>query len=55
MWPTDARTSKPSPRNFEIVFAFAGDSTITRALGMLFHRGVKYGLDKDICFSSNAL
>ena len=29
MWPTEARTSNVSPRNFEIVFAFAGDSTTT--------------------------
>src|SRR3954465_6909132 len=28
-WPTEARTSNPLPRNLEIVFAFAGDSTMT--------------------------
>jgi hypothetical protein len=32
MCPTDARTSKPLPRYFSIVFALAGDSTITSAL-----------------------
>src|SRR5690349_9487790 len=30
MWPIEARTSKSLPRNFSMVFAFAGDSTITR-------------------------
>lgn len=29
MCPTDARTVYPLPRYFSIVFAFAGDSTIT--------------------------
>src|SRR3989344_6955642 len=29
MCPTDARTVKPEPRYFSIVFALAGDSTIT--------------------------
>jgi hypothetical protein len=29
MCPIDARTSKPLPRYFSIVFALAGDSTIT--------------------------
>src|SRR6478735_6132855 len=33
-WPTDARTSYALPRNLEMVFAFAGDSTMTRGLGM---------------------
>src|ERR1700694_6051847 len=32
MCPTDARTSYPLPRYFSIVFALAGDSTITNAL-----------------------
>src|SRR3984957_8085859 len=32
MCPTDARTSNPLPRYFSIVFALAGDSTITNAL-----------------------
>src|SRR5580692_4057340 len=32
MCPTDARTSKPLPRYFSIVFALAGDSTITSDL-----------------------
>jgi hypothetical protein len=32
MWPMEARTSKPLPRYFSIVFAFAGDSTITNDL-----------------------
>src|ERR1035438_5758999 len=32
MCPTDARTSKPAPRYFSIVFALAGDSTITSDL-----------------------
>ena len=31
--PTDALTSNPSPRKREIVFALAGDSTMTRDLG----------------------
>src|SRR5438309_1471350 len=29
MWPTEACTSYSGPRYFAIVFAFAGDSTIT--------------------------
>ena len=29
-WPTEARTSKPRPRYFLMVLAFAGDSTMTR-------------------------
>jgi hypothetical protein len=33
-WPTEARTSYASPRNFEIVFAFAGDSTTTRGFAI---------------------
>jgi hypothetical protein len=28
-WPLQASTLKSFPRNFDIVFAFAGDSTIT--------------------------
>src|SRR3569833_925661 len=32
MCPTDARTSKPLPKYFSIVFALAGDSTITNDL-----------------------
>src|SRR3954447_12326625 len=31
-WPIDAFTTKPSPRYLLIVFALAGDSTITRVL-----------------------
>src|SRR4051812_42378030 len=36
-WPTEARTSNSLPRNLEIVFAFAGDSTMTsgRAIALL--------------------
>ena len=34
MCPIEARTSKPRPRNFSIVFAFAGDSTITNFFAM---------------------
>src|ERR1041385_1139320 len=30
MWPTVARTRYPRPRYLPMVFAFAGDSTITR-------------------------
>src|SRR6185503_2222671 len=33
-WPTEARTSKALPRNFEIVLAFAGDSTTTNGLAI---------------------
>jgi hypothetical protein len=32
--PTEARTSKAPPRNFEIVLAFAGDSTMTSGFDM---------------------
>ncbi len=34
-WPTEARTSKSSPRKRAMVLAFAGDSTMTsgRAIG----------------------
>ena len=35
MCPTEARTSNPLPRYFSIVFALAGDSTITNALLLL--------------------
>src|SRR5262245_47839272 len=34
MWPIEARTSKSLPRNFSMVFALAGDSTITRCFAM---------------------
>src|SRR3954466_14831851 len=33
-WPTEARTSYALPRNLEMVFALAGDSTMTRGLDM---------------------
>src|SRR5215207_287146 len=33
-WPTEARTSKLLPRNFEIVLALAGDSTTTRGFAI---------------------
>ncbi len=33
-WPTDARTVYPAPKYFSIVFAFAGDSTITSVVLM---------------------
>jgi hypothetical protein len=29
IWPIEARTVKSRPKNFSIVFALAGDSTIT--------------------------
>ncbi len=42
MWPIEARTSKSLPRNFEIVLAFAGDSTTTSGLAMsLFRYGIE--------------
>jgi hypothetical protein len=36
MWPTDASTVKSFPRYLLIVFAFAGDSTITSDLLIAF-------------------
>src|SRR6266436_3328626 len=36
MWPTDASTMKSFPRYLLIVFAFAGDSTITSDLLIAF-------------------
>jgi hypothetical protein len=38
MWPTEARTSNPLPRYFSIVFAFAGDSTMTSDLVVAMFR-----------------
>jgi hypothetical protein len=46
-WPTEARTSNVDPRNLEMVFAFAGDSTMTRGLAIGRYRyGMPEGLVK---------
>src|SRR5438270_13392184 len=43
IWPIEARTSKSRPKNFSIVFAFAGDSTITSFFAInLYHRLLTY-------------
>jgi len=34
MWPIEERTKKSGPKNLFIVFAFAGDSTITKDFGI---------------------
>ena len=36
IWPTEGRTSNSGPRYWEMVLAFAGDSTMTNDLGIPF-------------------